>query len=714
MSDGRPKRDLPVWKKLLLSLLVTVAFFVVVEVVLAVAGVEPASYADDPYVGFTGASPLFVESTGPDGRTWLETASGKLTLFNQQRFLLEKESGTFRVFCVGGSTTFGRPYDDATSFCGWLREMLPVADPSRQWEVVNAGGVSYASYRVAKLMEELAGYEPDLFVVYTGHNEFLERRSYPQIIAMPEAVRGVAAVAARTRTYTAVRSVVDGVRGGRSADRDVDVLEEEVTTLLDEAIGPDAYTRDDELREKVLQHLRFNLARMVDIARSAGARTVLVTPASNLQHCTPFKSENRDGLAGRELEAWRQQAEAAARAFAERRPEEALKAAEAAVAIDPRHAHLQFMRGQILLALERFAEAEEALRTARDEDVCPLRALTSVRQIVLDVARSRDVPVVDFVALAEERSENGIPGQSMFLDHVHPVIEAHRDLAVALVDRLAASGMVGLAPSWGAEAVAQITERVESGLDPADHALALMKLAKVLGWAGKQQEGYLAAKRAAALNPEDSRIQYEAGLAAQLLGRTDEAIEHYRAAVRIQPDADLPHGNLGAALESQGRLAEAVEHYRLAVRHGINPKDVARNRNNLVDALAALAYEVYARNDAPAAVRYLREAHELAPANADVAGRLGTALLGAARYEEAAAVLRDAVRTAPGEARLHGRLAIALAMSGEIDEAVEAYRRALRIDPRVASAPDAPCVVLPRMGRPDLARILAERATAGR
>ncbi|MFW6168867.1 MAG: hypothetical protein ACODAD_00150 [Planctomycetota bacterium] len=59
-----------------------------------------------------------------------------------------------------------------------LREFLPVAHPSRRWEVVNAGGVGYASYRVAKLMEELVRYEPDLFIIYSGHNEFLKRRTY--------------------------------------------------------------------------------------------------------------------------------------------------------------------------------------------------------------------------------------------------------------------------------------------------------------------------------------------------------------------------------------------------------------------------------------------------------------------------------------------------------------------------------------------------------
>ena len=41
-----------------------------------------------------------------------------------------------------------------------LRAFLPAVDAERDWEVVNAGGISYASYRVVRLMEALADREP--------------------------------------------------------------------------------------------------------------------------------------------------------------------------------------------------------------------------------------------------------------------------------------------------------------------------------------------------------------------------------------------------------------------------------------------------------------------------------------------------------------------------------------------------------------------------
>ncbi len=126
-------------------------------------GVNPVTQTGDPLIGFSSQIPLMEVASNDAGEPILRTAPGKLIWFNQQAFAATKPANTQRIFCVGGSTTYGRPFADLTSYSGWLRELLPVVDKSTNWEVVNAGGVSYASYRVAAVMEELAQYEPDLF-----------------------------------------------------------------------------------------------------------------------------------------------------------------------------------------------------------------------------------------------------------------------------------------------------------------------------------------------------------------------------------------------------------------------------------------------------------------------------------------------------------------------------------------------------------------------
>ena len=476
-------------KKVIFSLVTTVMFFLVLELLLAGCGVRPILYEDDPYVGFSSHIPLFAERTDEDGRIYLTTARNKLKWFNEQQFPKNKPVGGYRIFCLGGSTTYGHPYDDRTSFCGWLREFLSAADSSRQWEVINAGGISYASYREAMLMEELAQYEPDLFVILCGHNEFLEKRTYATVIQMPSVARELGSAMSRTRSYSVLRRLISGPTGRPSEPMGQrDLLPGEVKTLLDDGVGPEAYSRDKLQPQQVVAHFRLNLLRMVDIASSAGASVMFVTPASNLRDCSPFKSEHRSGLTESDEHRWQQLFESGVAACSAGQLEEALVALEGAAAIDDTYAQLQYLRGKTLDGLNRFAEAQQAYLKARDEDICPLRALTPMLAIVTEVAAKRGAALIDFVQLVEQRSDHAIPGENLFLDHVHPTPQGHRLLALAILDQLVAQHVVEPAPSWGEAAIAQVVQRVEGSLDPKAHAIALGNLAKVLGWAGKKVE----------------------------------------------------------------------------------------------------------------------------------------------------------------------------------------------------------------------------------
>lgn len=699
---------LTAWKKTAFAVVATGLFFGALELVLAAAGVRPRLYEDDPYVGFSGVSKLFEKQRTPSGEEIWSTAESKLRFFNPQQFAAGKKPDTTRVFCVGGSTTFGRPYDDGTSFSGWLRELLPVAEPDRSWEVVNAGGVSYASYRVAMVMEELAAHDPDLFVIYTGHNEFLEERTYRDVIAVPAALRGLGALASRLRLATVIENVTDRVRS--EDETPATVLQEEVTTLLDRAVGPAAYERDDELRRRVVEHFRYNLVRMVDIARAAGAEPVLVVPASNLRACTPFKSQHREGLTAAERSDWDRLVRQGVERLRAGDAEAALAALDGAAAVDSRHAELHYARGHALEALGRADRALEAFERARDEDVCPLRALGEISTIVREVAAERAVAQVDFDRIAAELADTGIPGTGLFLDHVHPTIEGHRRLALAIVEALADRGALEPGPGWNQDAVAEVTRRVAERVDPLDHALALMKLSKVLGWAGKIQEADRLARQAVARYPDDSRIQYQAGLTADRLGRVDDAVVRYRRAVEIQPDADLPHGDLGIALEKQGLVAEAIGHYREAVRYARSPATAQRYGRFLVDALVALGTERYGEGRPADAVPLFREAVELAPADDDVLARLALSQMAAGLGEDAAVSYQRLASRRPGDPAVHNRLAISLGMAGRPDEAVAPYLRAIRLDPSIpGSNQDAPRI-LAAQGFEDAAQALSNAA----
>lgn len=531
---------------------IVAALFCIAEVLLALAGVEPISRHEDPYVGFTSYLPLFVDGYDESGTSIKRTAENKLRYFNAQQFLAEEPENGYRIFCLGGSTTFGHPYDDATSFSGWLRAFLPKADPVRHWEVVNCGGISYASYRLALMMEELCTYEPDLFIVYTGHNEFLERRAYQGIVDTSPAERWIGTTLAKTRVYSAVKRLVDR-RTKRSNER---LLPAEVDTILDNSAGPEFYHRDDAYRALVEKHFEFNLNRMAELAREAGASIIFVTPASNLLDCSPFKSEHPPRMPAADLERCVESMRAARSMIAKGDFANALPPLNEALAIDDRFAETYYLRGQVFWHLAEYDDARRAFDRARDEDICPLRATGPLIDALRRVAKSNDVPLIDFARTMDESSDNGIPGNDWFLDHVHPTIEGHRRLALSILDRLIAGGIAHPSDEWGPGIVAQLQSEVEGQIDAVAQGQALLTVGQVYMWGGKYDEARVALDRALELSPDDWLVYYVLATWAQVTRNIDEAIVWQRQAVERNPDEELLQRQLDELMEMQAERGD--------------------------------------------------------------------------------------------------------------------------------------------------------------
>ena len=480
-------------------------FFLLVEGVLAIFDIPKGESSQDPFVGFSSQERLFTDSVFiKNGKKIpvMITYPDKLELFPNELFTKMKSANTLRAFCVGGSTTYGRPYSPRTSFCSWLEDFLNYVDLDHKWEVINAGGVSYASYRIVLLMDELIQYEPDLVVVYTGHNEFLERRTYSKILRLPMVLRDLGTLASKLRTYSLLNNFIGYWTSGKSKAGYVHKLSKEVNPILDQSVGPHDYTRDEEQKKDVVAHFRFNLTRIIRLARSVDSKVILVTPASKMRHEAPFKSQHRDDLGKPALEEWIRNYAWALELVRQKEFEEALIHVLNAETLDPRYAHTFALKGDILFSLGRYGEAKMAYRKAIDEDVCPLRAISALGTSVNDIGHEMNVPVVDFDSIISERSPEGITGEELFLDHVHPTIEGHKILALEIMDEIIKSGLVR-APRPMTEGGIESIEKIKmSQVDREGHAEALMNLAMLANWGGKFREGITLATRAMDLDPE--------------------------------------------------------------------------------------------------------------------------------------------------------------------------------------------------------------------
>lgn len=428
----------------LLAIAVGLSPFVVLELSLRAVGWQPDVPVGDPFVDFQNVRPLFVPSN--DGRRMV-TAANRLEYFRPETFAAKKAPNEFRIVCLGGSTVQGRPYAIETSFTTWLELSLTAADPTKQWEVINCGGVSYASYRLVPILKEMLRYDPDLIILYTGHNEFLEDRSYSAIKNAPKFVAHAYGSLAHLRTLQLGHQLIAGT--GETPNRldDRPVLSTEVDALLDYRGGLADYHRDAAWRQSVVKHFQYNLGRMVHLAKSAGVPIMLVDPPANLRDCPPFKVEDTAGITKAELATCeRLVREAKGTTATDHRP--AIELFEQAVAINPKHAGLHFELGRRYAGVRQFKPAQRHLLRAKEEDICPLRIIEPINQVIRQVANEAECTLVEVRRRFELLSEGGIPGDNLFVDHIHPTFRGHQIIADEIMTELQALNIVRPTTAW--------------------------------------------------------------------------------------------------------------------------------------------------------------------------------------------------------------------------------------------------------------------------
>jgi lysophospholipase L1-like esterase len=88
-----------------------------------------------------------------------------------RRFEAKKPPGTYRIFCVGASTTAGWPFQRG-SYPEWLGAFAADLQPDRRVEVINAGIHGFDTERVLSVVDEILAYHPDMVILQTGFNDY--------------------------------------------------------------------------------------------------------------------------------------------------------------------------------------------------------------------------------------------------------------------------------------------------------------------------------------------------------------------------------------------------------------------------------------------------------------------------------------------------------------------------------------------------------------
>ena len=467
------------------ALLCSVVPFVLLEIGLSIAGLGQRDPTDDPFVGFAEVVPLFEPNA--DGTQYVISEKRK-KFFAHDEFPAKKSPKTFRIFVLGGSTVQGRPYSIETSFTTFLQLALEEADSKTNWEVINCGGISYASYRLVPILKECLKYEPDLFIICTGHNEFLEDRSYGEIKSRPDWIETPTTWMMNSRTVTVATNLFSP-----DTDETKSVLPSDADAMLDYRNGIDAFQRDLEWNAAVAGHFESNLRRMVQITNQADVPTLLMLPPSNLSGTAPFKSEPGEGLSVEQLTEI-EMLKKKARDLYRTDLRTAIEIWNEVVDLDPDSASNWYELGQCLEIKGRFKEARTAFVEARDRDICSLRMTSPLESIMQTVAETTQTPLLNLHQLLESKTTSGILGDIWLVDHVHPEFEGHYEIALEIARWMKVFKKFELNEGWESRSRKRFATHFES-LDSTYFHQGQRMLESLRGWTQGDREGPPVEKR---------------------------------------------------------------------------------------------------------------------------------------------------------------------------------------------------------------------------
>jgi protein O-mannosyl-transferase len=161
------------------------------------------------------------------------------------------------------------------------------------------------------------------------------------------------------------------------------------------------------------------------------------------------------------------------------------------------------------------------------------------------------------------------------------------------------------------------------------------------------------------------------GNALRSKGLTEEAISHYRTAIKLKPSYSMAYDNLGNALRSKGLTEEAISLHKTTIK--LNP-NYSGAYNNLGNALRS-------KGLTEEAISHYKTAIKLDPNYSGAYNNLGNALQSKGLTEEAISLYKTAIKLNPYIASAHYTLGIFLSKEGNTEEAISHYKTAIKLKP---------------------------------
>jgi tetratricopeptide (TPR) repeat protein len=405
---------------------------------------------------------------------------------------------------------------------------------------------------------------------------------------------------------------------------------------------------------------------------------------------------------------------------------DALRELDAAGRLEARRADLHSLRGLVLEALERPADAAEAFRAAWNldrhdpmsayrmlrhysttlppEDAEPaLAALSEAhRRLVQSGSGGKTSPFASIGLLQNRAADTPLVPPAAYARGFERIARGEYNEAIAQFRTAAAADPLVSDPATQSGPMVQAIAALKQGrlrearslLDaPAAHG-GSSEVRRVLGliyWADSQMDASVEQFTIAiGSNPGDERSRLALARVLSSTGRDADAERALLETIRVLPDSALAHWWLGSLFERLNEFADARREFELAA------KSAVAGRSQFLLSIGRLASSAA---DGGGAVEAFAQAVRLNPNDGEAHKHLAWAMLQGDRADEAFAELVAALLIDPSDGQAHASIGQIHLDAGRNSDAVTALRRALELSQDLAGARYALATALTRLGK---------------
>ncbi|MDO8550123.1 MAG: tetratricopeptide repeat protein [Ignavibacteria bacterium] len=341
-------------------------------------------------------------------------------------FEVNKQPNTIRIFCFGESTTAGFPYEYNAIPSEFLRDRLLNAFPDKNIEVINTAIAATNSFTVSEFVNELSHYKPDLFIVYMGQNEFYGVYGVASTISIGKNrwIIKTYLWLQQFKTFLLLKNIINSVSNffkSDSSDKDELLMEQMVQN---NSIG---YNSSDY--KTAVNTFKENYEEIIELAKENRIPIIVSTLVTNEKDLVPFVSSFSNSLSDTLKNKWKEFYDLGINSLNNNNYQSAINYFEKSISIDSTPASVHYQIGKCYETLKNYNEAKREFLLAKDLDGLRFRAPSDFNYIIRQLANKFKVPLADVNKAFRENSTQGIIGNELLIDHLHPNISGYFLLA---------------------------------------------------------------------------------------------------------------------------------------------------------------------------------------------------------------------------------------------------------------------------------------------